>query len=452
MGMGGPAPYPTPDMRGPAGIPRPPMGGPSPMPMGGAGATTGGPGPLPMGMGMGGVPMGGGGSFFTDTPVLMVYKLPSKDRIASALAARAPPSSSSGSSATPPSALTHDMVFNLFNLFGEVVRVRLLSTGKTPGDESAMVEMATPEMAARAGDLLQRVVVFGRGLNIQPSKHTTLIAPSVASAVAQAGADQARAASILLGHGIKDYTDFQRSRSRRGAHAASEKPPAPPCSTLYFTNTPPGFDEEGLRATMRCSWAPQPTHIRFLPVHADRDSASSRRSGFMDFPSVEEAVEAIMLANNAQVDAAGHVHMRLTFAMRPMNKPHTSGLSSAPMTGGAASGMRAGSGPALRSPAATPATKPASAGASGAAAGATGGPSNGAASASAGGAEEGVDVDGAAFHVVHDAGAAAAAAAGAGAGQEEVEEVHVAGDREGPAGGDEAVAFGEEAARRREDN
>jgi len=59
------------------------------------------------------------------TPIVMVYHLPTVEQGA-------------------PATFTHDMVYNLFSVTGDVLRVRLLSK---PAN-AAMVEMGTPQMVS----------------------------------------------------------------------------------------------------------------------------------------------------------------------------------------------------------------------------------------------------------------------------------------------------------------
>lgn len=200
----------------------------------------------------------------------------------------------------------HEHVFNLFGCFGDVLRVRLMSKPENTG----MVELANPTMASFSMDMLDRAPLRGKPLHVTASKHTSL--------VTQAPAGSAAAATMAVE--VRDFTDSAHHRFRRGLPA---RPPNAPCSTVYFTNLPASTTDAALVTLLTTAGASAPTTVRFMSERAAggdhaAPGAAPRRAGFVDFPSTEDAVAAIMLCNNMSVDGT---FVRLSFASHATRTP-----------------------------------------------------------------------------------------------------------------------------------
>jgi hypothetical protein len=130
------------------------------------------------------------------------------------------------------------------------------------------------------------------------------------------------AAASAVSAEVKDFSESPHHRFRKGPPM---KLPNPPCSTVYFTNAPSTASEDKILALFTSSGTAVPSTVRFLPGTTDREGPGGqapRKAGFIDFPAVEEAVEAIMLCNNIPLDG---VFLRLSFASRP-TRPRREGV------------------------------------------------------------------------------------------------------------------------------
>lgn len=310
----------------------------------------------------------------------MIYNLPGRDALPTTAAA-------GGGTLTP------DHVYNLCCIFGDVARIRLLNKP----EHCAMVEFMTPRMvsmgtrqtlcllavrsctyhaatcrtahrsahysclqsllqAATAMDALQRLPLYGKVLKLEPSKHQSI---NMTGGGGGAGGAPSAAGSM----GAKDFTDclFHRYRSEKYRAQHADKTPNAPCSSLYFTNYPAALAEEHLRTALVAAGAEAPTSIRMLPERDGSAAATAgRRSGFIDFPTLEHAAAAAMLLNNTMVfqDEAsvaagaplrGLQGLRISFANRPAGTGHGAGAASGGSSTAAASLLSAPAHPSLLS-------------------------------------------------------------------------------------------------------
>lgn len=294
----------------------------------------------------------------------------------------------------PRSKVKSDQVFNLMCVYGRVVRVKLMNK---PAD-SAMIQMADWPQARDAMEALNKAPCFGGSLTITPSRHMD-IQPGIpgvavgAAIPAQPAADEEDRTKVFL-------RDFDHSDLQRFKGPGPIKQPFKPNTVVYFGNVPTDVSAERLLAALAEKGAPTPREdvvnggIEFIPTK-DPKKYSGRKSGFLQFRSISDAVECLMLCNNMSIDG---VVVKLSFSAKTDINPTAARKAAA----SGSTSTSAGAGAA----AAGSSTESASGGAAGSSASA--------ASSSAEGDAADAAMDGGAT-----SSAAAAAAAGAGAGAEE---------------------------------
>lgn len=232
----------------------PPRGGPPPM-RGGRGGPMGPRGP-PRG------PYGGmdydemeGGGMLQQGAVLMVYGM-------------------------NPEKMNCQRVFNLFCLYGNVVRIKFLKSK----EGVAMVQMGDNASCRRAIDNLNGCYIFDSKLQLSISKQAFI---------------QDVPSPIELSDGTKSFVDFMGSRNNRFTtpEAAAKNRIQPPSKCLYFFNAPPTIDEETLTKALTDAGVKAPDKFKSFPSRSERSS-----TGLMEWTNKGDAIEAVVLGNHVQLD------------------------------------------------------------------------------------------------------------------------------------------------------
>lgn len=89
---------------------------------------------------------------------------------------------------------------------------------------------------------------------------------------------------------------------------------------LHFFNTPPGLNEEQLIGIFNIKECP-PTSVRMFPLKTERSS-----SGLIEFPSVAQAVLAIMKCNHIPIESKGEFVLILNWEVFYLPIAESSGL------------------------------------------------------------------------------------------------------------------------------
>jgi len=248
----------------------------------GMGAAPMGMGAAPMGMGggmTGGSGMGGqesyGGDYFESSggysdgrgPVLMLYGLEA-------------------------SKFNCARLFNLLCVYGNVRRIMFLKNK----EGTAMVQMDSPEAVSRVMDNLSQTTIFGSPIRADWSKKDCV------TEVRQ---------PFLLPDGTDNYATFETDRNNRfdTPQRAARNRILPPGTELLFFNVPKLEDSE-LEEVFTKSGATVPIRIKWFPS----SSGSKAASGVVEFATVEEAVNALVLCNHTQVE--GNKGARYPFVMK----------------------------------------------------------------------------------------------------------------------------------------
>jgi hypothetical protein len=240
--------------------------------MGGPGMGMGGPDPRYAAadyyghQAVGGV--GGGGGYAAEGrgPVVMLYGL-------------------------EPTKFNCSRLFNLLCLYGNVVRIMFLKNK----DGTAMVEMANPDAAAKVIENISGTTIFGSAVRADWSKKESV---------------NVIRAPYQLPDGTDNYVGYESDRNNRfdTPERAARNRILPPGVELLFFNIPQLADDELERVFTDAGAAP-PARIKWFP--GGRGKAAS---GIVEFATVEEAVEALVLCNHTQVE--GNKGARYPFVMK----------------------------------------------------------------------------------------------------------------------------------------
>lgn len=161
-----------------------------------------------------------------------------------------------------------------------------------------MVEFAESQAAALVIRTLNNMFVFGNRLNLEVSKKMYV--------------EEIRK-PYTLKNGEKSFENFINDRNNRfnTAAQAAKNRLIPPTKILHFYNVQTTSDD-ALMDIFSDANAPFPTNIKWF----DSKTSRSPSSGILEFESVEEACEALIMTNNTEVkpdDGNREFTMKLCF-------------------------------------------------------------------------------------------------------------------------------------------
>uniref|UniRef100_A0A1I8JSF7 RRM domain-containing protein n=1 Tax=Macrostomum lignano TaxID=282301 RepID=A0A1I8JSF7_9PLAT len=168
-----------------------------------------------------------------------------------------------------------------------------------------MVQMGDPQAAERAIQNLNFARMFGQKLQLSQSKQTCLVETS---------------RPRNLPDGSPSFIDFSASRNNRFTTPglAAKNKIYPPFRTLQFWNCPPHCSDEDLRQMFAGCGCQLPEKIaRF----SNPKAAEKTIAGQVQWARDIDATEALVLANNCEVQAPGQKYpfaVRLSFAAKPI--------------------------------------------------------------------------------------------------------------------------------------
>jgi heterogeneous nuclear ribonucleoprotein L len=170
-------------------------------------------------------------------------------------------------------------LFNLFCIYGNVVRIKFLRSK----EGAAMIQMGEPGAAERVCNLLNGANMFGHKLNLSFSKQAFL---------------QDVPNPYDLPDGTKSFVDFMGNRNNRYTtpDAAAKNRIHPPSKTLYFWNAPPKITEDQVVEVFEGMECKLPIKVKIFPSKTERSS-----TGLVEFENKTEAVEAVCLANHKEM-------------------------------------------------------------------------------------------------------------------------------------------------------
>lgn len=118
--------------------------------------------------------------------------------------------------------VTADILFAIFGVYGDVMRVKILWKNKS----MAMIEMATPDQAARARRYLDGVELYGQALSINTSKHSQVKVPR------QGGNSKFEPSNLTKDFSSSTMHRFKRAGSKNERHICA------PSAGLHVSNLP----------------------------------------------------------------------------------------------------------------------------------------------------------------------------------------------------------------------
>lgn len=177
-----------------------------------------------------------------------------------------------------------DKLFNLFCLYGNVVRIKFLKTK----EGTAMVQMGDAIAVERSIQHLNNIPIGNDGSKIQ-------IAFSKQNYLSES------TNPYTLPDNSISFKDYSASKNNRflSLTQASKNRIQPPSKILHFFNTPPGMSDDQLLQAFTSKDC-HPSQVRMFPLKSERSS-----SGLVEFPSVSLAVAAIMKCNHSAIDHKG---------------------------------------------------------------------------------------------------------------------------------------------------
>ena len=171
-------------------------------------------------------------------------------------------------------------LFNLFCLYGNVVRIKFLKTK----EGCAMVQMGDNLAVERCVSNLNNVTFFDSKMQLGFSK-------------------QAFLADVQQPYELHDsspsFMDFMGNKNNRfiNPEMASKNRIQPPSKILHFFNTPPGLEASDIEAIFKKAGSPKPKCVKMFPSKTERSS-----SGLIEFDSIGHALEGLVVTNHVPVD------------------------------------------------------------------------------------------------------------------------------------------------------
>ncbi|CAH1792095.1 unnamed protein product [Owenia fusiformis] len=182
--------------------------------------------------------------------------------------------------------LNCDKIFNLFCLYGNIVRVKFLKSKEGVG----MIQMGDYASCERATANLSNSVFYESKLSLAPSK-------------------QAFLQDVPHPHKLEDdqpsFKDFMGNRNNRFStpEMAQKNRIEPPSKVLHFYNAPPKVTEEELREIFVKAGCKPFNHCKLFPSKSERSA-----TGLLEWESKGDAIEAIICANHFNVDNPNGQH------------------------------------------------------------------------------------------------------------------------------------------------
>jgi len=181
-----------------------------------------------------------------------------------------------------------DYLFTLFGVYGDVIRVKILFNKK----DTALIQMSDPWMAEIARQHLDKLVVWGKAMNVRLSKHNQVSMPR----------DDPAGQSGLT----KDFTNSPLHRYKKaGSKNCSNI--FKPGQTLHLSNIGEGVGQDDLIAAFR----------DYGTVNQFKFFNETQKMALLSMDSTEEAVIALIGMHNRQF---GKQHLRVSFSKSQLER------------------------------------------------------------------------------------------------------------------------------------
>ncbi|OQV21715.1 Polypyrimidine tract-binding protein 2 [Hypsibius exemplaris] len=179
--------------------------------------------------------------------------------------------------------VTPDVLFILFGVYGDVMRVKILFNKK----DTALVQMSEPRGAQLAILHLDRVKLFGKQIRVTASRHTDVQMPK-----------EGQPDSGLT----RDFTNSPLHRFKKPGSKNFQNI-FPPADTLHLSNIPPDVSEEDISRYFQEAGF-NVRQCKFFP--------KDRKMALVQVASAEEGVEALIKMHNFQLNK--NTHLRVSFS------------------------------------------------------------------------------------------------------------------------------------------
>jgi len=181
-----------------------------------------------------------------------------------------------------------DYLFTLFGVYGDVIRVKILFNKK----DTALIQMSDPWMAEIARQHLDKLVVWGKAMNVRISKHSNVSMPR----------DDPAGQSGLT----KDYTNSPLHRYKKAGskNCSNIFKPGP---TLHLSNIGEGVGQDDLIAAFG----------DYGTVQQFKFFNETQKMALLSMDSTEEAVIGLIGMHNRQF---GKQHLRVSFSKSQLDR------------------------------------------------------------------------------------------------------------------------------------
>jgi heterogeneous nuclear ribonucleoprotein L len=169
-----------------------------------------------------------------------------------------------------------DKLFNLFCLYGNIVRIKFLKSK----EGCAMVQLGDATAVDRAIHNLNGAFFFGNKIQVGYSKQAYL------NDVQQ---------PYDLPDATASFKDYMGNRNNRFTNpdSAGKNRIQPPSRVLHFFNTPFGIKEDEMKKIFEDREVKLPKTVKLFPSKTERSS-----SGLLEFETVSDALEALVEVNH----------------------------------------------------------------------------------------------------------------------------------------------------------
>eukprot|EP01102_Stenamoeba_stenopodia_P000485 TRINITY_DN1045_c0_g1_i2.p1 TRINITY_DN1045_c0_g1~~TRINITY_DN1045_c0_g1_i2.p1 ORF type:complete len:394 (-),score=68.09 TRINITY_DN1045_c0_g1_i2:131-1312(-) len=196
-----------------------------------------------------------------------------------------------------PERTTPDILFTLFGVYGDVVRVKILHNKR----DTALIQFVSPQQAETAVTHLNLCPLLGHTIRVNFSKHPSISLP--------------RPGETEAVHLTKDYTSSSLHRykvigSRNFQHIC------PPSPVLHLSNLSESVTEETLRSLFSSHGTV--TGFRFLP-------GKEKKMALIQMSNLSEAVDSLVYLHNYQLE---NMNLRISFSKATIPPSSASSSSS----------------------------------------------------------------------------------------------------------------------------
>ncbi|CAG5107393.1 Oidioi.mRNA.OKI2018_I69.chr1.g3298.t1.cds [Oikopleura dioica] len=187
--------------------------------------------------------------------------------------------------------ITCDILFTLFGVYGNVLRVKILYNKK----DNALLQMADNHQATTALTHLNSRVLHDKPLRVVFSKHQQVQLPK----------ENHEACDLT-----KDFTNNPLHRFKKPGSKNFQNI-HPPSETLHLSNIPPEIEEERIRELF----------VPFGNIKNFRFFHNDKKMALIEMGSEPEAVEALIQLHNVKLSDTNH--LRVSFSRSAIAAPKT---------------------------------------------------------------------------------------------------------------------------------